>query len=88
MSKSIFIALDALSNAVVLQVRDDDSQQATHACTADDQHFWVSLIIYFPLLCVLTFAFSIIAEYTKNNVIALSNPRGFASALYIHEKKV
>jgi serine/threonine-protein phosphatase 2B regulatory subunit len=41
------------------------------------------------MLAQLTINISgIIAEYTKNNVIALSNPRGFASALYIHEKKV
>lgn len=31
---------------------------------------------------------NIIAEYTRNNVIALTTPRGFASALYLHDHKI
>jgi hypothetical protein len=31
---------------------------------------------------------SIIAEYTRNNVIALTTPRGFESALNLHDKVI
>lgn len=40
------------------------------------------------MLAQLTINISnIIAEYTRNNVIALSTPRGFQSALNLHNSK-
>lgn len=35
---------------------------------------------------LFSFLRSIISEYTRNNVIALSTPRGFASAMNLHTK--